>query len=456
MKKAIAFILAIVFTMSMVITGCTSNKSVSEETKPDSTPVAVEEKSVEPVVEEAAKPVKLSIAWWGSQTRHDYTAKLLEMYTQQYPNVTFESTPSGWDGYFDKMAAQAAGNILPDIVQMDYSFIATYTKNDTLADLTPLVADKTLDLSDVQQTMVDTGKVDGKLTGAVLSSTSFAVPYNPDVFAKAGLSEPTSDWTWSDFERNLMTIKEKTGNFGLASDLQTDTALLTYWVRQYGKTLYAADGTKLGFEDDQIFADYLNMVSRLTKAKAVPSPDEWIQIATTGKEARPVVVGKAGAMFEWANFGVIVAKANPNIKLVTPPYADNGIKALWIKPGMFFSIATSSKNQVEAAKFISWFINDIEANKLINTERGIPVATKVREALKPSLTAQQKAMFDYLELAIQHASSTSPAEPAGSAEVTKAMADQMNLVLFRKVTPEQAAADFRKAANEILARNSAK
>ena len=446
MKKVSLSLLPMLLILSLLIVGCSQTGNVNvEPTQPA---------KVQPEEESSTKHVLLSITWWGSQTRHDYTAKLLEMYSEKYPHVTFESTPSGWDGYFDKMAAQAAGNTMPDIVQMDNLYIATYTKNNAIADLYPFVSNNTLDISDVPESMVKTGEIDGKLTGAVLSVTALTVPYNPDVFAEAGVSEPTPNWTWSEFEEAMLTIKEKTGKYGYASDVLSDTNLLTYWIRQYGKSLYSTDGTQLGYEDDQIFIDYLNMLYRLTKAGAMPTADEWMQIATTGKEARPVVTGDAGAMFEWANFGVIVESVNPDIKLAIPPYADNGKKSLWIKPGMFFSIAESSPNKEEAARFISWFINDIEAKKVINAERGIPVASKVKEALKPQLTKQQKAMFEYLDLAAEHAGPVSPPEPAGSAEVTKAMADQINLVLYDKKTPEEAAADFRKAANEILARNA--
>lgn len=453
MKKFLAFAMVLLILLPLSLTGCGGNP-VSQQTSEAQTTAAPAETSAPGALTDA--PVKLSITWWGSQTRHDYTATLLDMYTKLHPNITFESTPAGWDGYFDKMAAQAAGNTIPDIIQMDYLYIANYTKNDILADLTPFANDKTLDFSDVDRTMSDTGKIDGKLTGAVLSSTAFTVAINPEVFDKAGVALPTPEWKWSDFEKAVLTIKEKTGAYGIAANLQSDTNILSYWVRQYGKSLYAPDGTKLGYEDDKIFADYIGMISRLTKAKALPNPDEWVQISAKGKEAQPVVTGEAGSTFEWANFPVIVEKTNPNLQTVIPPYADNGTKALWIKPGMFFSVAQSSKYQKEAAAFISWFINDIEANKVINTERGIPVAAKVREALKPNLTEKQKAMFDYMDLAIKHAAPTDPAEPAGGPEVSKAMADQMNLVLYDKATPEQAAAEFRKKANEILARNAAK
>ena len=109
------------------------------------------------------------------------------MYTAKYPNVTFQATPSGWDGYFDKLSAQAAGGTMPDIIQMDYSFINTYFNNDTLADLAPFVADKTIDLTKADQNLVNTGKVGGKLTGIVLASTGLAITYNPAVLKKLDL-----------------------------------------------------------------------------------------------------------------------------------------------------------------------------------------------------------------------------------------------------------------------------
>jgi len=435
MKKSISILLATILMGSMVMSGCSSNASSSS-----SSAAKVDDNA----------PVKLSITWWGSQSRHDYTKKLLDMYTAKHPNITFEASPSGWDGYFDKLSAQAAGNTMPDIIQMDYSFISTYSKNDTLADLTSFVNDKTLNLSDVDANLVNTGKLNGKLTGVALASTSLAITYSPAVFTKAGLAMPTSDWTWADFEKDMLQIKEKTGTFGQSKIDNIST--FPYWVRQYAKTLYATDGTKLGYDDDKIYVDYVSMVQRLQKAKALPNPDEWAQISAKGKEAEPVVTGTAGATMDWANYAVIVAKANPNLKLVTPPLT--GTKALWNKPAMFFSVAKASKNQKEAAKFIDWFLNDVEANKVIMAERGIPVSSKIRESLSASLTPQQKDMFDYADLAIKNSTKADPPEPAGVAEVQKAMVDTMNSFLYGKTTAEKSAADFRTKANEILGRNS--
>jgi multiple sugar transport system substrate-binding protein len=438
MKKISALVLAATIIATTAFAGCSKKENTQTPSKSD----------------DANAPVKLSFTWWGSQSRHDYTQKLLEEYTKLHPNVTFESTPAGWDGYMDKISAMAAGNTLPDIIQMDYSFISTFTKNNTLADLTSYVDKKTLDLSDVDQNLVSTGKINGKLTGAVVSNASLAVAYNPDVFKKAGLDVPKTGWNWSEFEKNMLAIKEKTGSYGVDKiEVQNYFPL---WVRQYGKNLYAQDGTKLGYDDDKIFVDYVSMLSRLQNAKALPNPDEWAQISAKGKEAQPVVTGGSGVTFEWSNYAVIVSKANPNLKLTTPPVSDNGTKGLYIKPGMFLSVSNKSKNQEEAAKFISWFINDIDANKTINAERGVPVASKVRAALKPTLSVQNQEMFDYIDLATKNSTKADAPDPAGATEVIKIMTDSINKVLYGKSTADAAAKEFREKANAVLARNSAK
>ncbi|MBC8062147.1 MAG: extracellular solute-binding protein [Clostridiaceae bacterium] len=436
MKKSISILLAAVLMGSLVMSGCSKDSTSS------STEIKVDENA----------PVKLSITWWGSQSRHDYTNKLLEMYTAKHPNITFQATPSGWDGYFDKLSAQAAGNTMPDIMQMDYSFISTYSKNDTLADLTPYVNDKTINVGDVDTNLLGTGKINNKLTGIVLGGLSLAITYNPAVFTKAGLEAPTSQWTWADFEKAMITIKQKTGTYGQSKIDNIST--FPYWVRQYGTNMYAADGTKLGFTDDKVFVEYVNMLQRLQKAKAMPNPDEWAQISAKGKEAEPVVTGTAGATLDWSKYGVIVTKANPNLKLVTPPLT--GTKALWNKPSMFFSVAKSSKNQKEAAKFINWILNDAEANKVIMAERGIPVSAKIRESLTSTLTPQQKEMFDYADVTIKNSTPAAAPEPAGVAEVNKALVDTINSFLYGKASAEKSAADFRSKANEILGRNSTK
>lgn len=137
--------------------------------------------------------ITIKFTWWGNQSRHDYTQKILDKYTELHPNVKFEAIPAGWDGYFDKLSTQAASGSMPDIVQMDYLYLTTYANNNSIADLQPYVDDGTIDVSQIADNVVDAGKVDKKLAGIVGGTGTVAIGYNPEVFKEAGIEEPNQD-----------------------------------------------------------------------------------------------------------------------------------------------------------------------------------------------------------------------------------------------------------------------
>ena len=131
---------------------------------------------------DSSDTVTIKFTWWGNQSRHEYTQKILDKYMELNPNVKFEAIPAGWDGYFDKLSTQAASGSMPDIVQMDYLYLTTYAKNNSIADLQSYVDDGTIDVSQMDENVVNAGKVDGKLAGIVGGTGTAAIGYNPEVF----------------------------------------------------------------------------------------------------------------------------------------------------------------------------------------------------------------------------------------------------------------------------------
>ena len=372
--------------------------------------------------------------------------------------MTFEASPSGWDGYFDKLATQAAAGAMPDIVQMDYLYISTYAQNGSIIDLQPFVDDGTIDTTNIDDAVVGTGKIGDSLAGMVLSSSILALSYNPDVLTLAGVEEPTPEWTWSDYSEAWKKIAETTDAYGIETNLTDNINVLNYYVRQHGEKLFSDDNKSLGYADDAIFVDYINMISELVECGAMPNPDEYAQISTLSKESFPVVTGGAGFRNDWNNYPVIAEGTNPNLKLVTPPMAEDGTKALWVKPGMFFSVSSTATEaeQKAAAEFINWFVNSEEANNIIMAERGVPVSSAIRDMLSASgkMTQKQVEMFDFVNVAVAYCAEVPAPDPAGISEVTTAFQDAVYNVLYGRKTAEEAAADFRKNANDILARSN--
>lgn len=449
-KKIVASVLCSAMTIFMV--GCGgSGKETSTTNAAQTTANNVTNSTT------GDENVVIKMTWWGGQTRHDQTQAVCDLYTSQHPNVTFELSPSGWDGYFDKLSTQTASGSMPDIVQMDYLYLTTYAKNDSLTNLQEFIDNGTIDVSNIDANLLQTGSVDGKMAALVLSTSLLNVGYNPDVLAEAGVAEPTSEWTWNDFVTMCETVYNTTGKYGVSMDSVADTNIFHYWVRQHGGKLFSDDNKSLGYEDDQIFIDFVNMWNGLMSKEAMPDPDEYAQIVTLGQEAGPVVTGDAAAIFEWNNYASKVSSVNDKIKMITPPLPDSSdAKGLWMKPGMFFAVANTSNVKQEAAEFINWFVNSEEANDILMAERGTPVSSAVRQHLIDggNMGAQQVAMFEGITSAVQLCGETPAPDPAGISEVNEAFERAANSVYYGQTTVEKAAESFRKEANTILARNN--
>ena len=222
----------------------------------------------------------------GKKRIHPEAFRALYIGTSEY---YLSTSPSGWDGYFDKLATQAAAGAMPDIVQMDYLYITTYANNGSVADLKPYIDNGTIDVTNIDPVLYGSGEINGKLAGMVLSSSLLAFTYNPEVLASAGVEEPNADWTWDDFIADCTQIAEKTDAYGMETNLSDNINVLNYYVRQRGEQLFSDDNKSLGYKDDAVFVDFVNMIASLVEKGAMPNPDQYAAIMAMGKESFPVV-----------------------------------------------------------------------------------------------------------------------------------------------------------------------
>jgi multiple sugar transport system substrate-binding protein len=224
-----------------------------------------------------------------------------------------------------------------------------------------------------------------------------------------------------------------------------------YYLRTLGKSLYSKDGTTLGYDDDQLFVDFFEMTSNMVKDGVVPTPDYLAQLK--GIEDDPVVTKDALGIWQWSNqFVGLQQVANRPLSIHHMP-GPGTKEGLYLKPSMFWSVANNSKHQEEAAKFIDFFVNDVEANKLILGERGIPGSSAVKEALKPELSPEQVQVFDSVEWAEQNSSEFDGPDPIGAGEVIElldSLSEQMN---YGQLEVKDAAKQFRQQAESILSQN---
>ena len=139
MKKITVFLLTGLMAASM-LSGCSS--SSEEATTAATTAAAAEAEDSGDTAEgettaAAGEGTNLIMTWWGNQVRNERTQNALNLYMEQNPGVTIDGQFSEWADYWNKLATNAAGNALPDIIQMDYMYVDQYVKSGLLLDLTP-------------------------------------------------------------------------------------------------------------------------------------------------------------------------------------------------------------------------------------------------------------------------------------------------------------------------------
>jgi multiple sugar transport system substrate-binding protein len=435
MKKFLVLLFSFVLVFTLAACNSSSNTSSGEESKPKDK----EEKKDEPVT--------LRIAWWGSQPRHDYTLKIIEMYQEKNPNVKIEAEYAAWDDYWKKLAPMAAANELPDIIQMDLSYFSQYAQNSQIADLSPYV-DKQINTKDINKNIIDGGKLGDKLYGINAGVNVVGFHYDPALLKKAGVDSIPENWTWDDYTE--IAGKAKDAGLFIDTGFKADV-FFNYYLRTQGKSLYSKDGSTLGYKDDKLFEDFFTMTSKLVKDKAVPTPDYLAQLK--GLEDSPLVTNGGIGIWQWSNqFVGIQQVANRELAIAPMPGPDSK-KGLYLKPSMFWSVGNNSKNKEEAAKFIDFMINDIEANKLNLGDRGIPGSSTVKEALKPLLSPAQVQAFDYVDWAEGNSSSFDGPDPVGAGEVIETLDSLSEQMAYGNLSVKDAAKQFRQQADSVLAQN---
>jgi multiple sugar transport system substrate-binding protein len=340
-------------------------------------------------------------------------------------------------------------------MQHDYARIEEWVNNDLLIPLDEYVSSGVIDTTNISETSLAGGIVDDQLFGINLGNNSENFTLDADAFAEAGLELPAIDWTWADFEAIALQLHEATGKYAIDANITTEQLWKSLYMSCCDQWSYNAEGTALGYEDDQPLVEYYNMLLRLQEAGALRPYEEMIAMGDQGVEANPIVTGDAAMAYFWSNQIVATwtaAGEDRNFVMHTIPRTEGGQPQNYIKPSMFFSITSQAKQPEESAKFINWFVNSIEANEILQAERGVPVSSVVREAMAPTLGRAQAEMFRFLEVIEENNSPIRPADPAGHADVLNNVyvPEFVEPVMYGLITPEEGAAILREEANAIL------
>jgi multiple sugar transport system substrate-binding protein len=226
---------------------------------------------------------------------------------------------------------------------------------------------------------------------------------------------------------------------------------LTYYLRARGVSMYNPEGTELGYQDDQIMADYLRTQQKWTDEGLI-----YTGGSVSNNKSHPLVTGLTAFYPVVTNQAATISSfTSDSLKLFHYPVVDPKVEGKFLRPSMFLSVSAFSKHKEVAAQFISFFMNDPEANDILNGERGVPVVSKIAGRLFAKQDAANQEQYLYIEKLKTQVKPIDPPVPSSSTSLNNALTRIKNKVFAGTVSPEEGAAEYRIEAAKILNRGRA-
>ena len=325
---------------------------------------------------------------WGSPQEVSVFKDLIGQYEKKYPGVKVDYISVPAADFPTKLQTMIASKKVPDVFYLTPENVMPYAKSGIISDLTDYVADNEIfDEKNVWSKAIDMYRYDGKTPGegAIYGLPKdigpFALAYNKDLFAKAGVTPPAAGtaWTWDEFVAAAKKITSGTGSDKVYGSAPYS---LESAVWSNGGDWLNADHTKVTVTDPA-FVEALQWVADLgLKEGVVPSSEEESSLGSFQRflDGKIGMMGigpwSQGQFWDEATFDWDIMPWPVSPKTKTP--------ATWYG-GIGFAVAKSSKSQKDTQNLAVFLAFNKDAQKT-NMEKGQAIPNLVDMAKNDYLT----------------------------------------------------------------------
>ncbi len=183
--------------------------------------------------------VHLQFSFWGSVAQQQIEREIVAEFERTHPGVRIGLLPVG-SRYAEKLQAMMVGDVAPDIIMVEVTQSFEWASRGVLLDLTEDMRAAAGDLS-LMPVPEKTFGGGGQFHSLPVNCHGYAMYYNKDALAKAGVEFPSGPVTWDWIESVAPRLSRRHGD----PDAPTDYALLmplpiiAFW--QHGASLFDDD-----------------------------------------------------------------------------------------------------------------------------------------------------------------------------------------------------------------------
>lgn len=385
-----------------------------------------------------AQETLIRMYWWGSARRNELQTTINELYEEQNPNTSILGETAAFSDYWVRLATQVAGGNPPDVINMDYRYLAEYAGRGVLLPLDEYVGGA-LGVSDFGSGL-DGGRINDTLYSVPCGVNTAAMVVNRQAYEEVGLEPPSAAMTWTEFADNAVALTQATErpHYYGSNDGSSREPLLEVWLLQRGKSLYTPDG-QLGFTAADA-AEWFQFWHDLRERGGCP-PADIAALDVNTFETGLVNTGYAALNFAFSSNLVGYQSLNSErLTLATYPVPDTDPQpGHYLKPAMLFSIAAESQLVEESLDYLTFLLTDPQATAIMGLERGVPLSPTVQENIAPTLEGQEREMLDFIaDLDETVLGGLPPFPPQGAGEAETILLRISEEVGFGATTPEAA------------------
>ncbi len=318
---------------------------------------------------------KLTYMHFGDDYERQMYENLFKAYKEKVPGVEIEQQYVP-DDYYTKLQTLAASNTLPDIFWVAETRTKEFADAGLLSDVTDYLKDYPAITSDMIENVLDYGTVDGKVYAIPKDWTGYVMYLNTDLFDKAGVEVPTSDWTIDDYESLAQQLTTKTAD---GSRVDTyGTAINNYradWVNWMGN--YGAEWFKDGKSNlqDENAKKGLSVMYDLVKNGSAPSPGT---VSSTGdSEDRLFITGKV-AMYPSGRWVIPSFRKECTFKWDAVEMPKGTTRTCPFICGLI-AVGATSQNKDAAMNLISYQLSDEGLSYVMPSALSLPLYKHVLE-----------------------------------------------------------------------------
>lgn len=155
--------------------------------------------------------------YWDDVDRQAAWYEILDDFREENPNIALDVRFVPSQQMVQQISVAYAGESLPDVIQMDNPWVASFAEMGVLTDITEEVS-ASINLDNYYDGPAGSSRLGGQLYGLPLTSNNICLFYNKEKLAEAGYDGPPTDW---DELREYAEALTTDDTYGLAISLPT-------------------------------------------------------------------------------------------------------------------------------------------------------------------------------------------------------------------------------------------